>query len=86
MHSFLKCEVYFRNDCGELINAGAYCTVIPEDWIQCWGSSGIMGLKQPVGHWLIAQVGLGLVYQVSQARYMLESKELNKSRGENFHL
>lgn len=59
MRSFLKCEVYFRNDCGELINVGAYCTAIPEDWIQGQGSSGIMDLKQPMGHWLIAQVGPG---------------------------
>lgn len=43
-----------------------------------------MDLKQPMGHWLIAQVGLGLVSQVSPARRVLESKKLNKSGGEKF--
>lgn len=84
MHGFPKCEGYFRNDCGELINVGAYCTVIFEDWIQGQGGSGIMDPKQPMGRWLIAQVGLGLVSQVSPARCVLELQELNKSGGESF--
>lgn len=43
-----------------------------------------MDPKQPMGRWLIAQVDLGLVSQVSPARCVLESQELNKSGGESF--